>query len=170
MFTKVGLLLLTASVWTLSISTCRTTRPASDATPPTARWSIQHVPRNTREEIVGDGSITQQPGETLTIMFIAVDPEGLQVISLGGGGSYTCTRGDQQTFNAIDQTTDRQTFNPDSNGEVLTRYFLTRSANLNAWACDTGLTFNSGSLTLVGTAENYFGGRTTATLTINRVR
>jgi hypothetical protein len=170
MFTKVGLLLLTVFVWTLSISTCRTARPTSDATPPIAKWSIQHIPRNTREEIVGDGSITQQPDETLTIMFIAIDPEGLHVISLGGGGSYTCIRGDQQAFNAIDQTTDRQTLNPDSNGQVLTRYLLIRNANLNAWACDTGLTFNSGSLTLVGTAENFFGGRTTATLTINRTR
>lgn len=168
MFIKLGLLTLIVFAEALSFSNCKTTKPTSDSTAPVVKWSILHKPSNQQQEIMGDGTIAQKPDETLTVTFIATDPEGIHEITLGGGGSFSCIGNGIGQNTSIDQKTDVQTLNPDSAGNVLTQIFLIRDVDLNAWKCNPGFTFNGGSLTLIGTGENYFHGKTTAQLTINR--
>jgi hypothetical protein len=49
-------------------------------------------------------------------------------------------------------------------GNVLTQIFLLRDANLD-FGCQAGFTLKNGSEELLGTGENYFGGKTNGTLT-----
>lgn len=168
MFLKLGLLTLVVFAEALSFSNCKTNKPTSDSTVPIVKWSILHKPSNQQQEIVGDGTVNQKPDESLTVTFIAVDPEGIHEITLGGGGSYSCIGGGLGQNTSIDQKGDVQTLNPDSAGNVLTQSFLIRDVDLNAWKCNPGFIFNGGSLTLIGTGENYFKGKTSAKLTINR--
>lgn len=170
MFSKLGLLTLIVLATALSFSNCKTKKPTSDSTPPTVKWSILHKPSNQQQEIVGNGAVNQKPDETLTITCIAVDPEGIHEIKLGGGGAFSCANGNIGQTTNIDQITDVQTLSPDSAGNVLTQIFLIRDVDLNAWKCQPGFTFSGGSLTLVGTGENYFNGKTTAQLKINRAK
>ena len=168
MFLKLGFLTLIVFAEALSFSNCKTTKPTSDSTPPVVKWSILHKPGNQQQEIVGNGTINQKADESLTITCLALDPEGIHEITLGGGGSFSCLQGNIGQNTSVDQKTDVQTLNPDSAGNVLTQIFLIRDVDLNAWKCNPGFTFKGGSLTLIGTGENYFNGKTTATLNINR--
>lgn len=168
MFTKFGLLSLTLFVWAMSLSDCRTSRPTSDSTPPSVKWVVQHRPSNRWEEIVGDGTINQQPDETLNVLLIAIDPEGVHQISLTGSSFMTCTSGNDRSVGISDELPVTQTLNPDSAGRVLTRIFLFRSVAPFTGVCEPGFSFSSASYTLHGTGENYYSGITRATLTINR--
>ncbi len=67
-----------------------------------------------------------------------------------------------------DFATAKQTLNPDSGGNVLTQIFLLQDADL-AFPCSSGFSFTGGNEQLLGTGENYFGGKTNGTLTFNVV-
>lgn len=168
MLTKFGLLSLTVFVWALSFSNCRTNRPNADSTPPTVKWAIQHRPGNW-QEIVGDGSINQLPNESLNVLFIVIDPEGVHRIGLAGSSTITCMSGADRTGGISDEFPEVQTLNPDSAGQVLTRMFMFRAVGPFTPVCEPGYSFSSGSYTLHGTGENYFGGITRATLIINHL-
>jgi hypothetical protein len=153
----------------LFITGCKTKKPTSDSTPPIVKWSILNTATSQKQEIVGSGGPIQvKPGDFYKVTFIVEDPEGVQQIMLGGGGSYSCKSGDIGQVVHVDLGTKKQDLKPDSSGYVLTKIFIIQDVDLNAWSCKAGFTFVGGTLTLVGTGKNYFTGTTTANLTFKR--
>lgn len=151
-------------------SDCKKPKPTSDSTPPIVKWSVHNNATNETKEITGNGGPIQvKPGESFTVTCKVEDPEGVQQITLGGGGAYTCKQGSLGQTTNVDLAGKKQDLTPDKDGNVLTTIFLIENVDLNAWECkQSGYTFSGGSLTLVGTGKNYFGGTTSANLVLNR--
>ncbi|MCP5103789.1 MAG: hypothetical protein GY950_10445 [bacterium] len=154
----------------LFITGCKTKKPTSDSTPPIVKWSILNTATNQTQKITGSGGPIQvKPGDYYKVTCFVEDPEGVQQIMLGGGGSYSCKSGDIGKIVHVDLATQKQDLQPDSSGNVLTKIFIIQNVDLNAWSCkQAGYTFVGGTLTLVGTGKNYFSGTTTANLTFKR--
>ncbi|MFC2146648.1 hypothetical protein ACFLRT_04725 [Acidobacteriota bacterium] len=154
----------------LMLPGCKTKKPTSDSTPPIVKWSILNKANNQKQEIVGNGGPIQvNPGDLFTVTCIVEDPEGVQQITLGGGGSYYCKQGDIGKVVHVDLAGKKQDLQPDSGGYVLTKIFLIINVDLNAWNCkQAGYIFTGGSLTLVGKGKNYFNGTTTVNLVFKR--
>ena len=165
-----GTVLFLILVVILMLPGCKTKKPTSDSTPPIVKWSILNKANNNKQEIVGNGGPIQvNPGDLFTVTCIVEDPEGVQQITLGGGGSYNCKQGDIGQVVHVDLGTKKQDLQPDSQGYVLTKIFLIMNVDLNAWKCkQAGYIFTGGSLTLVGNGKNYFNGTTTANLVFKR--
>jgi len=159
-------------------SSCKTVKPTSDATPPTIRWAILDRESGRRAEQDGSGMITLEVGdhlEDLEITCIAEDPQGVHKISFGGQGDIDCDhvfpdlRVERLPVRKLFFKSDEQTLSPDSGGKVLTQTILVKKfSNLRKDGCPAGDTLARGTLTLTGTAENYFKGITSATLKVTK--
>lgn len=164
-FTRFYLLSLIVIGLAFSLSNCKTKKPTSDSTAPVVTWSVINNSTGKKQEIVGDGKIDAKPGDSFKVSCIAEDPEGIHEITLGGDVQWTCRSGNiASTSGPSLETTDKQTLNPDSNGEVLTKIFLIRDVKLGPFQCQPGMTFTGARTTLRGTGENYFNGVTKAQL------
>jgi len=156
-----------ASLLSLGAS-CKVTKPTSDNTPPKVTWHVVRRPSNAQLTFSPSGTVHVPAGESLAINCTVEDPQGVQKISLGGGGAYTCLNGDIGQTTNFDLASDVQNLHPNANNEVLTKIFLLKTVNPDDWTCKQGYSFSGGSLTLICTGENYFGGVTTGQLTISR--
>jgi hypothetical protein len=155
---RLGTLFLVACSLATHLSNCQTQQPKTpDTTPPTIRWHVVNKATNVSHDIQGSGDVAAKLGDSYTVTCFVQDPEGVHEITLGGGGSYTCTSGGLGQNSSFLQKTDTQTLNPDSNGNVLNQIFLIRDADFN-FQCNSGFGFSSGSLSLNGTGQNYNGG------------
>ena len=143
---------------------CKTTAPKSDSTPPRLEWVVRNAGTNASQTFNGSGTVNAKRGESYKVTLKAIDPEGIHEITLGGSASWTCTSGAVGQNKIADFITKKQTLTPDGMGNVLTEIFLLQDANLD-FQCQAGFTFKGGSEQLLGTGENYFGGKTNGTLT-----
>jgi hypothetical protein len=143
---------------------CKTPAPKSDSTPPKLEWVVRNADTNVSQTFNGSGTVNAKRGESYKVTLKAIDPEGIHEITLGGSASWTCASGSVGQNKIADFITKKQTLNPDSMGNVLTQIFLLQDANFD-FGCQAGFTFKSGSEELLGTGENYFGGKTNGTLT-----
>ena len=148
----------------LPAATCKTPKPTSDSTPPKLEWVVRNTDTNVSQTFSGSGTVNAKRGEFYKVTLKAIDPEGVHEITLGGSASWTCLSGSVGQNTIADFITQKQTLNPDSMGNVLTQIFLLQDANLD-FQCQAGFTFKSGNEQLLGTGENYFGGKTSGTLT-----
>lgn len=158
----------TAAVLVLTAATCKTPAPSSDATPPTLEWVVRNADTNVSQTFTGSGTVNAKRGEFYKVTLKAIDPQGVHDILLGGSASWTCSSGAVAQNKIADFVTAKQTLNPDSAGNVLTQIFLLQDADLT-FACSGGFSFTGGSEQLLGTGENYFGGKTNGTLTFTVV-
>jgi hypothetical protein len=148
----------------VSASACKTPAPKSDATPPRLEWIVRNTNTNVSQTFNGSGTVNAKRGELFKVTLKAIDPEGVHEITLGGSASWTCTSGSVGQNKVADFATAKQTLNPDSSGNVLTQIILLQDADLS-FPCNSGFSFTGGSEQLLGTGENYFGGKTNGTLT-----
>jgi hypothetical protein len=162
--------LLAAALLSVAIASgCKTTLPKSDPTPPALTWDVYNFATSTHQTFSGNaGPVHVHPGESFRVTLTAEDSGGVHKIGLGGGGTYTCLSGEIGQNTSVDLAGQEQTLHPDAGNQVLTKIFLLQNVDLNAWTCSPGFTFSAGSLTLIGSAENYFSGKTQATLTFQR--
>jgi hypothetical protein len=150
----------------LGAATCKTPAPKSDSTPPKLEWVVRNSDTNVSQTFNGNGTVNAKHGDFYKVTLKAIDPEGVHEITLGGAATWTCLSGDVGQNANADFATAKQPLNPDSMGNVLTQIFLLQDANLD-FHCNGGFTFQGGNEQLIGTGENYFGGKTTGTLTFN---
>jgi hypothetical protein len=145
----------------------RVTKPSSDSTPPVVKWNVFNQVTNESQDFTGNAKVQAKRGDLFRVTLKVEDPEGVSMLSLGGSSQWTCVSGEasQQGGPSLDKT-DVQTFQPDSNGKVLTNSFLIREANLDFKCQQSGFTFSGGSASYFGTGENYFNGKTQSTLVI----
>lgn len=159
-------------------SSCKTVKPTSDATPPAISWAIFDRVSGRRAEQAGSGAITlkfEDHLQDLEITCIAEDPQGVHKISFGGEGDIVCSKirpdllEETLPVRKVFLKADEQTLSPDGSGKVLTQTLLVKKfSNLRDSACPGGFEIKKGTLTLTGTAENYFKGITTATLKVTK--
>jgi hypothetical protein len=164
---KLGLFVLASCSIAAYLSNCQTQQPkAPDTTPPTLRWHVTNTGTNASQDINGSGGVAAKLGESYDVMCIVNDPEGVHEITLGGGGSYTCTKSGLGQNSSFLQKTDKQTLNPDAAGKVLNQIFLIRDADFN-FQCNSGFGFSGGNLSLSCDGLNYNNGKVSGTLTFN---
>lgn len=166
-FGRLGLLVLAVCSVALNLSNCKTQQSKTpDTTPPTIRWNVRNAATNAAQDINGSGNVSAKLGESYKVMCIVNDPEGVHEITLGGGGSYTCTQSGLGQTSSFLQNTDKQTLNPNADGTVLNQIFLIRDANLD-FKCNSGFTFSGGNLSLTCNGLNYNNGQVSGTLNFN---
>ena len=149
--------------------------PKSDSTPPSLVWNVFNYATNAQSDHNGNPTINVKRGEKYRITLKANDPEGVKQIQINpsaGSGElvWTCKAppGGENIAQNKNATLGPMTQNlaPDSSGNVLTSIFLLYDVDLKM-ECQSGWSFTSGSGTLTGQASNYFGGKTTATISFN---
>jgi hypothetical protein len=142
----------------------KVTKPTSDSTPPIVKWRVLDSENNT-QEFTGNATVNAKRGSSFKVALIVEDPEGVSMLSLGSSSQWTCLSGGvAQTSGPSLDKTDVQTFQPDSSGKVLTKPLLFRDANLDFKCNQSGFIFSGGSASFSGTGQNYFNGKTQATL------
>jgi hypothetical protein len=158
---------LLASSFVMTGCPPRVTKPSSDSTPPVVKWNVFNHGTNESQDFTGNAKVTAKRGDLFRVTLKVEDPEGVSMLSLGSSSQWTCVSGGvaQSSGPSLDKT-DVQTFQPDSSGKVLTSSFLMRDANLDFKCQQSGFTFSGGSVSFFGTGENYFKGKTQATLVI----
>ena len=152
-----------------SLSNCKTPKPSSDSTPPTVKWTVLNKANNEQKEITGDGKIDAKQGNTFKVTCIAEDSGGVHEISLSDEVQWTCKSAGSlaSTSGPSLGTPEKQTLNPDSNGDVLTTIFINRDETLGPYACQSNWNLSSATLTLSCSGENYYNGITKAQLVFN---
>ncbi len=162
------LILITLMLLLLVAGCSKVTKPTSDSTPPTLRWHILNKADNSSQDISGSGTIAAHIGDYYVVTFFAEDQQGIHKISLSSNIFWQCTSGDTaQNHGPSLGVTNSQTLQPDSQGNVLTSIFLIENADLSTFSCQSGYTFNGGTLTFSGQGENYFNGTTQGKLVFN---
>jgi hypothetical protein len=143
-------------------------KPTSDSTPPTLRWHILNKADNSSQDIQGSGKIAAHMGDFYVVTFFAEDPQGIHKINLSSNIFWQCISGSvAQNHGPSLGVTNSNTLQPDGQGNVVMSTFLIENANISSFDCQSGYTFNGGSLTFSGQGENYFNGTTKATLVFN---
>ncbi len=145
----------------------RVSKPTSDSSPPKLRWDIFNHNTNEAIQKIGNATINVNKGDRFRVTLIAEDPQGIHEITLGSSTAWGCTSGSvgQQHGPSLD-VLDKQTLQPDSQGNVLTKIILLRDANLGPFNCQSGFTFTGGNVTMMGTGKNYFNQTTKANLVL----
>jgi len=150
MSVKLGLLTLMVLAVTLPFSNCQVTKPASDSTPPTVRWIVTHKfsgGQLLRENFGGNAipTVNVVAGETLSVILVGEDPEGIRELTLGSGlGSEIGSSGNLHLAGAVacavpghdpglhhnlDLPTEKETSSPASNGTVSAALIIVRDIN-----------------------------------------
>jgi hypothetical protein len=162
------LTLITLMLLLLVAGCSKVTKPTSDSTPPTLRWHIINKADNSTQDISGSGTIAAHMGDFYVVTFFAEDQQGIHKISLSSNVFWQCASGDTaQNHGPSLGVTNSQTLQPDSQGNVLTSIFLIENADISGFDCQSGYTFNGGSLAFSGQGENYFNGTTQGELVFN---
>ena len=158
---------LAALFFVLFAGTCRRPVPTADRTPPSIEWVVTNKSSGNNEMIRlnGDGRIDAKLGEEYQVTLRVTDGEGVHRISVGRSGEHSCSRDGAATKTPFSGGLAEDSFTTRS---VLSERFLLENVHLT-WTCRSGYTFAHAYTQLSGTGENYFGLRTTSTLTFSVV-
>jgi len=150
----------------ITLIACTTvTPPSSDPTPPVLTWHIENQTTGASSSVTGSGSVAASVNDSIRITLKADDPQGIQLIELGGGYVTSCQAGDAASSASGSFGTDSQPLSPDAQGNVLTSIFLIKTVVPDV-SCPGGSSWQSTSVSLNGLGRNYFSGTTTGTLAI----
>jgi len=151
-----------------SFSDCQKPKPDSDSTPPTLKWKVLN--KNTNQfvildeitkstEAVGKATITAKPGDSFRVTLIADDPEGVHEVSITGSNEGSCSDANvTQKVPGTLEAAQKQPLEPNSEGKVLTSFFLQREIQIEPYQCQPGYTFDGAAYTVFGSAKNFFDG------------
>jgi len=143
--------------------------PTSDSTPPTLTWTVLNQTTKVSVNVSPGGSVHAKGTDSLFITLKAQDPEGVAYIELGGGYLKACVGSDGTGTNSQGLfASQSQTFGPDSNNQVSTLAFATKTVQADT-TCSGGDQWNSTLVTLNGVARNFFSGKSRGTLSITFV-
>jgi hypothetical protein len=151
---------------------CQHTKmPTSDSTRPLVRWHVENLSNGNDVMILGSASYHSGPNESLRITMIAEDPEGIHKIRLEAEALLQCRANSNEPIaqnKYVTYAPDEQTLGPDSSNNVLSSIFLVKSFNSveSIYPCQPDFHLTSGTISLKGTGENYFGGTAQAQLDI----
>ena len=143
---------------------CRSTAPmpTSDATPPIGYWLVQHAHSRTQDQYPANQTIHVADPDTLLIMFVARDPQGLKQMRINSTGSYHCYG---LPGGAYDFPPQENVFVADSEGRVPTSGVL--SVRLQTHGTCDAMHPADGFVRFLGRAENFFGGSVSGYLDIH---
>lgn len=156
----------------LGLTSCKTTKPSSDSTPPKITWRYVNSTTGKEQDLKDDaGPIEISETDRMVVTCFANDSGGVHKISLKADALVDCkTVGSQplvqDNLNRVLMPLKEQILNPSADNTVLTKIFLNHQFVLKEdVACGTaGFTVYAGDITFTATAENYFGGVTKNTL------
>ena len=151
---------------TLGCACPKVALPASDATPPVITWKVTNEATNAVQSFTGNGSFTASWGEHFSVKMTASDTGGVNEASLFGSESWTCISGSiaSQTGPGL-EVADVEKHDVWPSGQVCSEMKKFRDVNLS-FDCKSGYQFGSGHIALTGTGKNFYGGETTASLSI----
>ena len=157
----------------ISLSGCELTVPASDPTPPEVSLTVTGLGQTfTVDAASGAVSRSAPAGAEVVLLASGRDKDGgVKNISIGGGGSVSCSSGDLGQIRHVHYSAS----NPEAPGvgvgdEARDQRLTTLEIDVDGLIalCSGGFRFGSGSVSFVATAENFHGGTaSTPTFTLS---
>ena len=150
----------------LSCACPKVYKPASDSTPPTITWKVTNKATSAVQTFTGNGSFKAKWGERYAVKMTAADSGGVNEASLVSSTGWQCKTGDvAKNAGPGLETPDVEKHDVWPSGQVCSEIVKFRDLDFS-FSCQPGYQFSSGSAVLTGVGKNFYGGVTTAKLTI----
>jgi hypothetical protein len=153
-------------VLSLGCACPKVNKPTSDSTPPTITWKVTNKATSAVQPFTGNGSFKAKWGERYAVKMTAADSGGVNEASLVSSTGWQCKTGDvAKNAGPGLESPDVEKHDVWPSGQVCSEIVKFRDLDFS-FSCQPGYQFSSGSAVLTAVGKNFYGGVTTAKLTI----